>query len=162
MSSVSNCPEPTNDPSQNADGKGNNMEFAEILGENSPLGFVIQWIILTVMFFMLTYLFRNKVEVEGMVGYFLLLAIVIPVNISAKNYIGYLEWPQDPQMAPVAYGMIILILNLVLLSAMTFVLPGITVSDNFILVFFAILFSAASVLLAFLPSMFQIGVVTIE
>lgn len=131
------------------------MEFADILADDSPLFYVLQWIMLTGCFLVLTFFFRNHIEVEGFAGFILILFVIMPINIAAKDYLQYVEMPVSVRLLPLAYGFMLLVINLILFFAITLLLPGLSASSNLVIALFALLFTTVSVLLRFLPTMFQ-------
>jgi len=116
---------------------------ALFLGEGF-LQMFICWLILTVLFLMLRYLFRNSIVIEGFSGHFFCFLVLIPANVALENYLQYLDLPQMESMGNAIFGGSVLILNLVLILAFCTILPALTADSLLIATFFAILFSMIS------------------
>lgn len=102
------------------------------------------WLILTVLFGMLRYLFRNSILIEGFSGHFFCFLVLIPANVMLEHYLQYLNLPQMESMGNVFFGGCVLILNVVLILAFCTVLPALTADSLLIATCFAILFSMIS------------------
>jgi hypothetical protein len=118
-------------------------ENALFLGDGFLQMFVC-WLILTVLFGMLRYLFRNSILIEGFSGHFFCFLVLVPANVALENYLQYLDLPQMASMGNAIFGGSVLILNVVLILAFCTVLPAITADSLLIATFFAILFSMIS------------------
>jgi hypothetical protein len=107
------------------------------------------WLILTVLFGMLRYLFRNSIVIEGFSGHFFCYLVLIPANVFLASYLQYLDLPQMESMGNVFFGGCVLLLNVVLMLAFSTVLPALMADSLGLVVFFAGLFSMISVAVRF-------------
>ena len=105
---------------------------------------MVRWIVLVALYLFLTYLFRDKVIVEGFFGFILPVGVLIPINVLAKEYVGFLELDIAENMMPGAYFTAILVFNTISLLIFNKIMPGLTVSSNIALVLFAASFTVIS------------------
>ncbi len=121
------------------------MDANELFLGSGFLQMFICWLILTVLFGMLRYLFRGSILIEGFSGHFFCYLVLIPANVFLASYLQYLDLPQMESMGNAIFGGCLLVLNLVLLLAFCTVLPAIVADSLWIVIVFAILFSMISV-----------------
>lgn len=130
------------------------MDLETLVLESPMLYLVSRWLILVVTFLVLTLVFRNRVMLEGFAGYGFVLFILVPINIFAETYLDSMDLSVSEVTAPYIFLTVVLIVNSILLLAFTHILPGISVSNNGMLLFFSLIFSVAAFLLrSFLPSL---------
>jgi len=117
--------------------------------ELDPMNIALRWIGLTAIFLFLTYLFRDRVTLEGFWGYFLLLFMMIPLNVLGGR-VGYAMGL--PLNRPWIFGTVIVPLDVVILFIWSRYMPGMTSTSRSSLLLFAILFSAFAIGLHLVPA----------
>jgi hypothetical protein len=113
-----------------------------------PLNLLVRWLVFVVVFLFLTYLFREKVILEGSSGYLILLFIFAPANLIGTLSVDLL--PQSPATGAVFF-FLILGINLLALYLWSRFVPGLAVTGWRSLVLFALLLSIAVTGIFFMP-----------
>ncbi len=120
------------------------MDANDLFLGSGFLQMFVCWLILTVLFGMLRYLFRNAILIEGFSGHFFCFLVLIPANVFLEYYLQYLDLPQMESMGNVFFAGCVLLLNVVLILAFCTVLPALTADSLWIAVVFAVLLSMLS------------------
>jgi hypothetical protein len=117
----------------------------------SILDLLLQWVLLLAVFLFLTAMFRDRVVLEGALGYLLAMVVIVPINLSVRLWVDNMGLASG-QSTWVLMGTILLV-NVALLSTLSRALPGLTISGVGATLVFAVLFSAASFLTRYLPAL---------
>lgn len=121
------------------------------MGEFNLLTIAVKWALLILYFLFLTYLFRDRVFLEGFLGYTLIVFVVIPINLLVRSYVETSTTLSYDEAALVMAGMLFG-LNLILLFAINRFLPGLTASNAMTLLIFILIFTAGSMLVHHIPN----------
>lgn len=113
-----------------------------------PINLIARWLVFVIAFLFLTYVFREKVILEGSVGYLILLLIFAPANLVGTLSVDLL--PQSPATGAVFF-ILILGLNLAFLYVWSRFVPGLAVSGWLYLILFALLISMAATSIFYMP-----------
>jgi len=125
------------------------MDPTMLFSETSVLYLITRWVILVGMFLGLTYLFRDRLVLEGIPGFFLVLVVLVPINVFLEGWTASLGIGIPEKNMPMFFLTAVLIVNVALLLVFTYILPGVTVSSISALLCFALAFSIVSCLIRF-------------
>ncbi|NQU43081.1 hypothetical protein HQ520_07335 [bacterium] len=113
---------------------------------------VMRWVLLVLFFLLLTYLFRDKIVLEGPVGYILILFALIPINLLLRDYVAF-SFDLPFEATTLLFSLSLIGLNLFILFVINRMLPGLTVSSFLNLFLFSLLFSIASLMVHHVPAL---------
>jgi hypothetical protein len=116
----------------------------------NPVDLVVRSIALTFFFLFLTYLFRDKVVIEGFLGYAVIVGLLVPINVYLNSG-GSLPGVDANNLGATAIAVYVLAFNIVIGLILNKLLPALSISSLWALLFFLIVFSGASALVRFVP-----------
>ena len=111
---------------------------------------ILRCLALTVAFFLLIYLFHEKIVIEGFIGYATVLCLLVPANVYLNSG-GHLPGIGASGAPTLSMMLAILAFNIVLGLILNKALPALTVSSYPVLILFLVLFSMASNAVHYLP-----------
>ncbi|HUT24925.1 MAG TPA: hypothetical protein VM492_11325 [Sumerlaeia bacterium] len=119
------------------------------MADVSILDLILHWVLLLAVFLFLTALFRERVILEGALGYLLAMVVIIPMNLFVRLWVESMGL--DFSQSTWALMGTMLLLNLGLLFVLSRAAPGVTISSIGAMLVFAAALSAASFLIRYLP-----------
>lgn len=130
-------------------------------GSFNSVDLIVRSLALTGVFLLLTYFFRDKVVIEGFVGYVIVLGLLVPINVylnsgGGQNIPG-LEALELREMA-----LTVLLFNIVMGVILNKKLPALSISSIWALLAFMIVFSAASACVSLVPEIHPLPTTSLD